>query len=1135
MTIRLSVSWSTALLVLVMAVLPSRPWAQGAEMFSTTGVSDKPQSKLWHHNGSWYAALNNATNLAIYKLSGTTWQHKLDIQNAAIPTLQGGTCDVLWDGTHLFVAVYGTASSKIYKLSYDAPADSFAILAGFPVSLTMPTGSETIVIDKDSTGRLWATYESGQKVYVTYTTSADHQSWGTPYALSGTVETDDISTIVAFGGDKIGVIWSDQRTHQVCFRVHSDSQAPTSWQPTEVVRSGFGVVDDHLNLKADSQGRVYVVAKDWFDAVYVARRDIDGTWNVTTGASGLDCGTRPILQIDEASNKLHVFYTRWAQCVSTGNHSIEERVAFLDNLLFSLPTVVITRTGVQMNEVQGTKQLLPDSSVAVLCQGSDGKAYWTGWGPTSGIGGIDPGGAFPPPPAPPADLQASEVTESASTRLLLWRLDETSGATATDASGSGRNGTLGTGVYAPHRVTALIDNGLFFDGDDYVSANGSGLAFTGSSFTLETWFKVDLTNSAGTGMLFSKGDQLHANYQFSLKGEEFELGWSLDDTTDVTVKTTQPVRDGAWHHVAAVYDASSMTGRIFVDGKKEVEKTMLPPTYGDSWKVYVGALVDGPFVDKTFSGYLDLVSIAGSALYSSSFTPPLLYPSSSASYVRVSWSSASSVAGIAGYAIRRNVNGGGATVLNAALTPNSWFPDFVPPDGFLNYGVRAVDGLTQQGVDGWVVIGYESNPPAVPAAPQNLSYELSTATVEGPAFWELNEGTGATTADGTDLGHTARLGDPGFGDTKEPSWVIGFNGPALRFDGNNDYIEVEDAPDLRLTGSFTVETWVRRLATGTAHALLSKDEGSSKRNYLILLRSDNKIEFSWSKTSGSTQKATSSATITDQNWHHIACVYDASQSRNLIYLDGVEVGSGSVSGTVYTGSQPVRLGARGSSSGGGSLSDPMKGDLDLVRISDFIRYTGPFTPPGTYLGSGRRYVVQVSWSLPPSGFVNEYKLYRKLLPIGSSTLVATLPYPFETYLDGSVTQNNYEYTVRATNSDNVAGPASAPLVVTIPEPTDAVETGPPLPRGTRLRVSPNPFNPSTTVTFRIETPGLVDVRVYDARGRLVDTLVHGKLPAGVHRIPLVRTDRGERLASGVYFVRLHAEGRDTTVRAVLVQ
>lgn len=75
-----------------------------------------------------------------------------------------------------------------------------------------------------------------------------------------------------------------------------------------------------------------------------------------------------------------------------------------------------------------------------------------------------------------------------------------------------------------------------------------------------------------------------------------------------------------------------------------------------------------------------------------------------------------------------------------------------------------------------------------------------------------------------------------------------------------------------------------------------------------------------------------------------------------------------------------------------------------------------------------------------------------------------------------------------------------------------------LPEQTELDPNfPNPFNPSTTITFSLPAEQLVNLSVYDAAGRLVDTLVNEVVPAGHHSVVF---EAGEQLASGLYVYRL---------------
>ncbi|MDZ4122521.1 MAG: M14 family zinc carboxypeptidase, partial [Candidatus Cloacimonadaceae bacterium] len=76
---------------------------------------------------------------------------------------------------------------------------------------------------------------------------------------------------------------------------------------------------------------------------------------------------------------------------------------------------------------------------------------------------------------------------------------------------------------------------------------------------------------------------------------------------------------------------------------------------------------------------------------------------------------------------------------------------------------------------------------------------------------------------------------------------------------------------------------------------------------------------------------------------------------------------------------------------------------------------------------------------------------------------------------------------------------------------------------------PNPFNPSTTISFSIPTAQQVKLAVYNTKGQLVNTLSDALLPAGRHSLSWNGTDtNGKPLGSGVYFYRLiSAQGTQT--------
>ena len=83
---------------------------------------------------------------------------------------------------------------------------------------------------------------------------------------------------------------------------------------------------------------------------------------------------------------------------------------------------------------------------------------------------------------------------------------------------------------------------------------------------------------------------------------------------------------------------------------------------------------------------------------------------------------------------------------------------------------------------------------------------------------------------------------------------------------------------------------------------------------------------------------------------------------------------------------------------------------------------------------------------------------------------------------------------------------------------------------------PNPFNPSTTVSFELTAPARAVLAVYDMRGHLIRTLRDEVMPAGTHTaIWDGRDATGRGLPSGGYVFRLTAGGNSQVIKALLVR
>ena len=78
---------------------------------------------------------------------------------------------------------------------------------------------------------------------------------------------------------------------------------------------------------------------------------------------------------------------------------------------------------------------------------------------------------------------------------------------------------------------------------------------------------------------------------------------------------------------------------------------------------------------------------------------------------------------------------------------------------------------------------------------------------------------------------------------------------------------------------------------------------------------------------------------------------------------------------------------------------------------------------------------------------------------------------------------------------------------------------------------PNPFNPSTNLSYTVPQDGNVKLSVYDINGRLVENLVNTHQPAGSYNALW----NASNISSGVYFVRLSASSEILTQKVMLIK
>jgi Big-like domain-containing protein len=307
------------------------------------GTVYKPESKLFYTGDGtlepirWWAVLGTsgpspAAGVWLYESVNHNWVARVQLPDAdpwakADALFESGT---LYVSTRDDLATSGNnqRQSSLYKIPYNGGGTWGAVQGPF----TITTGSlETLTLARDSSNRLWVTYESGGQIKVGYTAPGG-TSFTTITVSQTNVKADDISAVTAFGGDRIGVFWSDQNTRKDFFAWRSDSASVSAaWHIETAYGGGVGNCptatsdlcgDDHMNVKV-YQDEVYVSIKSSLNDAsssnpndplnLLLRRSSGGTWSAFPVSTVSQNVTRPITLLSPTLDKIWVWGTRGSE------------------------------------------------------------------------------------------------------------------------------------------------------------------------------------------------------------------------------------------------------------------------------------------------------------------------------------------------------------------------------------------------------------------------------------------------------------------------------------------------------------------------------------------------------------------------------------------------------------------------------------------------------------------------------------------------------------------------------------------------------------------------------------------------------------------------------------------------------
>ncbi|MET3204895.1 UNVERIFIED_ORG: hypothetical protein ABIB21_001689 [Arthrobacter sp. UYEF13] len=381
-----------------------------------TGTKRQTNS-LWFNDGLWWGNLwdTASSDFHIFRFNAVTssWVNT----GVATETRANTHHDVLWDGTTLFVASYKFVNdglpaqpnfpSTMRRYSYDSSTKKYSLLSTTKINNYRV---ETLSIDKDSTGRVWATWQQANRIYLNVT-ATDGKTWGTPFAhpaALSNVSVDDTSAVIAFDGNKMGVMWSRQVGDAIdgmYWSYHVDGASNTAWSTPVAAVSGQRSSDDHMNLKwlDSSGGRVFAAVKTSFTSApqpLIQLLALSGTtWSAYPIATVSECPNRVIVLIDESTQMLRTFAsypkpsgtTNAGVCTTSGG-AIYEKSSPLNNISFTTAkTARIVDADQYVHNVTSTKQNLnsaargtANSGLLVLADVNATSRYWHYYDPPIG-------------------------------------------------------------------------------------------------------------------------------------------------------------------------------------------------------------------------------------------------------------------------------------------------------------------------------------------------------------------------------------------------------------------------------------------------------------------------------------------------------------------------------------------------------------------------------------------------------------------------------------------------------------------------------------------------------------------------------------------------------------------------------
>ena len=159
-------------------------------------------------------------------------------------------------------------------------------------------------------------------------------------------------------------------------------------------------------------------------------------------------------------------------------------------------------------------------------------------------------------------------------------------------------------------------------------------------------------------------------------------------------------------------------------------------------------------------------------------------------------------------------------------------------------------------------------------------------------------GSGTTWTDVSGKGYDGTL-------TNGPTFSSNYGGNIV-LDGSNDFVTGVHNSELNLRNDVTVECWFRRTG-GTSNWVRILGKGNSSNRTYGLWYHVNSNYFLYQRYGPSNINVMPTISVVLNEWYHM--VGTSSGSTHTLYLNGVKVGTGSLSQTFHSSTDPYKVGS----------------------------------------------------------------------------------------------------------------------------------------------------------------------------------------------------------------------------------